>query len=52
MQRVDAVDRLTAERDHDVAAFDAGLLRRTARGGRLEISFKDDSELDRLLGLF
>lgn len=27
-------------------------IRRSAKGGRLEISFKDDSELDRLLGLF
>jgi ParB family chromosome partitioning protein len=27
-------------------------VRRTARGGKLEISFKDDTELDRLLNLF
>jgi ParB family chromosome partitioning protein len=27
-------------------------VRRTARGGKLEITFKDDSELDRILGLF
>lgn len=27
-------------------------IRRTARGGKLEISFRDDSELERLLGLF
>lgn len=27
-------------------------IRRTARGGKLEISFKDDSELDRIIGLF
>lgn len=27
-------------------------IRRTARGGKLEITFKDDSDLDRLIGLF
>lgn len=27
-------------------------IRRSARGGKLEISFKDDAELDRIIGLF